>query len=127
MFGDHTAGYAAAVEAAGVDHVRLGYQYLDHGDADGYESLLDAGAVLEEPGRDRVCGRMAVAGARRQLRGRGEHDVHDVFARQGRVAAIGRFRPPGRVGDAVDFADIYTLSEHGLLVSQRSFYFVDPE
>jgi SnoaL-like domain len=123
MFGDHTAGY---VEAAGVDHVRLAYQYLDHGDADGYESLLDAGAVLEEPGRERVCGRMAVAGARRQLRGRGEHDVHDVFAHEGRVAAIGRFRPLGRDDDAVGFADIYTLSEHGLLVSQRSFYFVHP-
>jgi hypothetical protein len=122
MFGDHAGEFTEIVSAVGVDHVRLAYGYLDQGDADGYASLLDAGAVLEEPGRAPVCGRQAVAGARR-ARGRGEHDVRHVIAAGGRVAAIGRFRPAGH-GRAVDFADVYTLSEHGLLVSQRSYYFV---
>ncbi len=125
MFGENTGGYTAAAEATGVDHVRLGYHYLDRGDTDGYGSLLDAGAVLEEPGRAPVCGRGAVAGVPR-LRGRGEHDLRDVFAADGRVAAIGRFRPGGGHVGEVDFADFYTLSEHGLLVNQRSFYFVRP-
>ena len=121
MFGDHAGEFTEIVSAVGADHVRLAYGYLDRGDADGYASLLDAGAVLEEPGREPVCGRQAVAVARR-ARGHGQHDVRAVFAAGRRVAAIGRFRPAGR-GRAVDFADVYTLSEHGLLVTLRCYYF----
>jgi hypothetical protein len=111
------------VAAVGMDHVRLGYAYLDRGDLDGYASLLDPGAVLDEPGFEPVRGRRAVVGFRTS-RGGAEHELHDVFAADGRVAAVGRVRDEG-AGD-VDFADIYTLSEHGLLVSQRRFYFVNP-
>jgi hypothetical protein len=116
-----------AVAAVGIDHVRLGYTYLDRGDLDGYASVLDAAATLDEPGHERVHGRGAVVDFRRS-RGTGEHELQDVFAAEGRVAAVGRFRPDGGHGTAgrVDFADIYTLSEHGLLVSQRRFYFVNP-
>jgi ketosteroid isomerase-like protein len=115
------AGGLATV--AGLDHVRLSYDYLDRGDADGYASLLDARAVLEEPGRDPVRGRGAVAGLPR-LRGYGEHRVQDVFAADGRVAALGSFRNVD--GTEVDFADVFTVSEHGLLVRQRCFHFVNP-
>jgi hypothetical protein len=123
-FGDRVGGYTAGVAAFGVDHVRLSYEYLDSGDADGYASLLDPGAVLDEPGRAPVRGRGAVAALRRE-RGYGEHDVHDVFAADGRVAAVGRFRGVNSAED-VDFADIFTLSEHGLLVRQRCFYYAHP-
>ncbi|HEY0454224.1 nuclear transport factor 2 family protein [Actinophytocola sp.] len=119
-FGDHL-GFSTAVDAVGVDHVRLGYQYLDRGDRDGYASLLDAAAVLDEPGHEQVRGRGAVAGLRR-ARGRGEHDVREVFSADGQVAAVGRF--VGR--EVLDFADIFTVSDSGLLVSQRCYYFVHP-
>lgn len=118
-FGDRVGGYTTGVAAVGVDHVRLSYEYLDCGDADGYESLLDPGFVRDEPVRGH--------GAVRRMRGRGRHDVHDVFAADGRVAAIGRFRGESAAeGAEVDFADVFTLSEHGLLVRQRCFYFVHP-
>jgi hypothetical protein len=132
VFGDRVGGggYGSVVTAMGVEHVRLSYDYLDRGDADGYASLLDPGMVLDEPGRERVRGRGAVAGPRR-LRGSGTHDVQDVFAADGRVTAIGRFRGADggtRGADAgeVDFADVFTLSEHGLLLRQRCFYFIHP-
>jgi hypothetical protein len=127
VFGDQVGGHGSVVTAMGVEHVRLSYDYLDRGDADGYASLLDPGMVLDEPGRERVRGRGAVAGPRR-LRGSGTHDVQDVFAADGRVTAIGRFRGRAGVGadDEVDFADVFTLSEHGLLLRQRCFYFIHP-
>lgn len=127
VFGDRVGGVVTAV---GVEHVRLSYDYLDRGDADGYASLLDPGMVLDEPGRERVRG--AVDGPRR-LRGSGTHDVHDVFAADGRVTAVGRFHggADGVGGGAdrgeVDFADVFTLSEHGLLLRQRCFYFIHPQ
>lgn len=116
------------ITAAGIDHVRLSYHYLDLGDTDGYASLLDAAAVLYEPGHARVSGRVAVAESRR-LRWCGAHQLHAVFAGEGRVAAVGRFNRGDGVeggGVEVDFADIITLSEHGLLVTQRCYYFVRP-
>lgn len=115
---------AEGVTAAGIDHVRLSYHYLDQGDADGYASLLDSAAVLDEPGHARVHGRAAVAESR-CLRWCGAHDLHAVFAADGRVAAVGRFNRDGD-GVDVDFADIITLSEHGLLMTQRCYYFVRP-
>ncbi len=125
VFGDQTDRYSSAVAAAGLDHVRLSYHYLDRGDLDGYASLLDPGVVLDEPGHERVRGQGAVAELRRS-RGHGEHDVHDVFAAGGRVAAVGRFTGGSDVRAGVDFADIFTLSGHGLLVTQRRYYFVHP-
>jgi hypothetical protein len=97
-----------AVAAVGVDHVRLSYHYLDQGDLDGYESLFDP------PQRDQVRGR-------RCSRWHGVHDLLAVFAADGRVVAVGRFSGVGRDGSDVDvaFVDVFSLSEHGLLVDQR--------
>jgi SnoaL-like domain len=127
VFGERVVRPGSVVTAVGVEHVRLSYDYLDRGDADGYASLLDPGMVLDEPGREGVCGRGAVAGPHR-LRGSGTHDVQDVFAADGRVTAVGRFRGGrgGSDGGEVDFADVFTLSEHGLLLRQRCFYFIHP-
>src|SRR5436190_2063112 len=38
-----------AVTAAGVDHVRLSYAYLDEGDVDAYGSLFDEHAHVSRP------------------------------------------------------------------------------
>jgi len=116
---------AEGVTAAGIDHVRLSYHYLDQGDTDGYASLLDSAAVLDEPGHARVHGRVAVAESRR-LRWCGAHHLDAVFAADGQVAAVGRFNRGGSDGVDVDFADIITLSQHGLLVTQRCYYFIRP-
>lgn len=122
-YGDRVGGVTTGLAAAGVDHVRLSYHYLDDGDTDGYASLLDPGAVFEEPGREPVRGRCAVAGLHRK-RGLGKHHIDDVFAVDGRVTAVGRLC--GASGDEVSFADVFTLSEHGLLARQRRFYFIRP-
>jgi ketosteroid isomerase-like protein len=119
----------AAVVAVGLEHVRLSYEYLNRGDTDGYASLLDAGVRLDWPGQEPIRGRRAAErlAAAVRLRGAGVHVVHEVFASGGRVAAIGRFVGEYR-GSAVevDFADIFTLSEDGLLVEQKCYHYVDP-
>ncbi|MEV6874253.1 nuclear transport factor 2 family protein [Amycolatopsis sp. NPDC051128] len=115
--------------AVGLEHVRLSYDYLNRGDTDGYASLLDTAVRLDQPGQEPIRGRRAAErlAAVRQLRGTGEHIVHDVFASGGRVAATGRFVGEYR-GSAieVDFADIFTLSNDGLLVEQKCYHYVDP-
>lgn len=119
----------AAVVAVGLEHVRLSYEYLNKGDADGYASLLDAGVRLDCPGQAPIRGRRAAErlAAVGQLRGDGVHVVHEVFASGGRVAAIGRFTGEYRGSVVeVDFADIFTLSEDGLLVEQKCYHYVDP-
>ena len=113
------------VLAAGIDHVRLSYDYLDQGDLDGYASLLDAGAVLDHPGRAPVHGREAVRLAcRGGFRAAGAHTVHILHGSAGRVLAVGRFDGPG---GSVEFADVFTISGSGLLVAQKCYYFVQPE
>jgi ketosteroid isomerase-like protein len=116
-----------AVAAAGVDHVRLSYHYLDRGDVDGYASLLDSGAVLDLPGHGRVRGRGEVAKLR-CARWRGAHHLRRVFTSGERVVALGRFSGAGRDGARVDvdFAHVFSLSEHGLLAGQRCYYFGHP-
>ena len=117
-FGEHTGRFSPVVAAVGLDHVRLSYEYLDRGDHDGYASLLDPAATVDEPGR-----------SGRRLRSRGEHRLNEVFAADGRVAAVGRFVGADVLGEPVDvdFADIFALSPSGLLLRRRSYYHVDPE
>jgi hypothetical protein len=113
------------VVAAGIDHVRLSYDYLDRGDIDGYASLLDTGAVLDHPGRAPVRGREAVRLACQDgFRTAGAHTVHIVHGGAGRVLAVGRFDGPA---GSVEFADLFTISAHGLLLEQKCFYFLEPE
>lgn len=114
------------VAAVGVDHVRLSYYYLDQGDLDEYASLLDSKAVLVLPRRGRVHGPGAVAAVRCSHQ-RGAHTLRAVFAVGGWVVALGRFVGVGHDGAGVDvdFADIFSLSEYGLLVEQSCFRSAD--
>lgn len=121
-FGNRTLRTDGAV---GIDHVRLGYDYLDRGDLDGYASLLAAGVVLDEPGQQLVRGREAVCGARRAgSRTGGVHTVHVVRAGAGWAIALGRFERRGR---SVEFADVFTISGSGLLLTQKCYYFLEYE
>lgn len=118
---------SSALAAVGLDHVRLAYDYLDRGDTDGFVSLLDARAVLRRPCQPPLRGRAEVERhAGRQPAGR--HTLGRVFGADRNVTAVGRFAgvdAAGRVVD-VEFADVFTLAENGLLLSQQTFYFADP-
>ncbi|QFZ21605.1 nuclear transport factor 2 family protein [Saccharothrix syringae] len=110
----------AAVTAVGVEHVRLSYEYLDRSDIDGYGSLFDADAVLHRPGEQEVRGRAEIEAYQARRHQVDRHHVDDVIAAEGRVAVIGRLVG---TGGEVGFADFFLLSEHGLLRSQRTFFF----
>ena len=116
-----------ALVAVGLDHVRLAYDYLDHGDIDGFASLLDARAVLRRPCQPPLRGRAEVErhGGRQLV---GQHTLGRLFAGNGNIAAVGHFAGmdvAGRLLD-VEFADVFTVAESGLLLSQQTFYFTDP-
>ncbi|MFC5286566.1 nuclear transport factor 2 family protein [Actinokineospora guangxiensis] len=112
-----------SITAAGVDHVRLSYLYLDAGDLDGYASLLHEDVHLVLPGSPTGRSRddaMRLAGER--PRPHGTHGLFKVIADGDCVVAVGRYNPaspndtPGH-----DFADVFTLSDNALLMSQRRF------
>ena len=117
---------SASVTAAGVDHVRLSYHYLDAGDLDGYGSLLDEQAQLRRPDAPPGHGRAQVVRLQKILAGpMTRHEVVKVVAEGDTIAVTGRFTPPER-DTAVEFADVFTLSDEGLLLSQHRYYFVAP-
>lgn len=92
-----------AATAAGVDHVRLSYLYLDDDDPDAYASLLHAD----------------MRGDRPDCRG-GRHALHRVIADGNAVAAVGSFTD--RTGGCRFFVDVFTLSAEGLLLAVRRFH-----
>ena len=115
--------------AAAIDHVRLSYCYLDDGDIDAYCSLFTEQVVLLQPGTSPVSGRAELERAARRRRP-GEfvrHLVYDVFGSGRRVAAVGRLnhlRPPA--GDHaldMDFIDVFTVADNGLLSGRTTFLF----
>ena len=112
------------VTTVGVEHVRLSYEYLDRRDLDGYGSLFDAEAELRSPVVGVVRGRAEIESyqAERAVDG-GQHVVEEVFSAPGRVVVVGRVTGPGR---EVEFVDLFTLTEHGLVRSQKSFFFTTP-
>jgi len=106
---------SAAVVAAGVDHVRLLYAYLDAGEPDGYASLLHEDIHIRGVGGRAVRGREE---AIRMLHAhsKGAHEVRTVMSEDGTVTVTGRYTD---AAGTVEFADVFTLSEFGLIHSQR--------
>ena len=125
---------SASITAAGVDHVRLSYHYLDSGDLDGYGSLLDEHMRVCCPGSPPGDGRAQVLRMRTAPSNPpGRHEVHKVVAEGHSVVVTGRFTPTasdpdGRAGPPapVDFADFFTLTNEGLLLTQRRYYYLAP-
>ncbi|SDO45753.1 nuclear transport factor 2 family protein [Lentzea jiangxiensis] len=115
--------------AAGVDHVRLSYHYLDTGDLDGYASLLHEDMQLKRcdaplgHGRDHTVRLLSASAA---LRGR--HHLHKVVVDKDTVVVVGRYTPPAgaECRTPSEFADVVTLSDEGLLLCSRRFYYLDP-
>jgi hypothetical protein len=136
MFSDHgdRTRPGASVTAAGVDHVRLWYHYLDAGDLDAYGSLLDENAQVYRPdalpghGREQVLQRQAEL-----ARSTTGHHIYKIIAAEGAVAVTGRctVRRSARENgesddDGVEFADFFTLTDKGLLLTCRRYYFAVP-
>ncbi|WP_432828440.1 nuclear transport factor 2 family protein [Dactylosporangium sp. CA-092794] len=115
---------SAAATSAGVDHVRLSYVYLDSGDLDGYGSLLDEQAQVRRPDTPQGQGRAQTLRVHAGIAGPpARHELHRVVADGESVVVFGRYvRPPLDV----EFADIFTLTDLGLLLGYQRFYFVAP-
>lgn len=119
---------AGDVAAAAVDHVRLGYHYLDVGDIDGYLSLCDEHVELRLPGSVPVRGRDALERFEQRHRaatGAVRHTVFDIVGSGRMVVAIGQLGAD-RNADAdpaapVVFVDVFTVSDDALITQRRRF------
>lgn len=115
--------------AAGTDHIRLSYHYLDIGDLDGYASLLHEDMQLKRADTPPGHGREDTV---RQLSAhvcaRGRHHIHKVVAEGDTAVAVGRYVPPPGSASPTpqEFADVFTLSDKGLLLCSRRFYQLEP-
>lgn len=124
MIGSRGSPPSAAITAAGVDHIRLSYDYLDAGDMDGYGSLLDEYVHVKRPDAPAGRGRAEVLKLHADLAGPAhKHELFKIIAEGGSAAAMGRMST-GRF--EVEFVDFFTLSDEGLLLGYRRFYFVAP-
>jgi ketosteroid isomerase-like protein len=123
---------SAAVTAAGVDHVRLSYHYLDAGDIDGYGSLLDEDAQVRRPDTPSGHGRAEVLRVHAGVAGPpARHHLYKVVADDDSVVVLGCLTgapdlPAEQAADGVEFVDFFTLSDQGMLLGYRRFYFVAP-
>ena len=118
---------SAAIAAIGLDHTRLSYAYLNSGDIDGYASLFHADVVVRRPDSTTIHGRDALEHAQACGNGRqpGRYVVYTLFASERRVAATGRYEIAA-TGETVEFADIFTIAESGLILAQSTYFFVPP-
>lgn len=114
------------VTAMGVEHVYLSYLYLNRGDVDGYLSLLHVGMTLHLPDGGQIRGRGPVGAYQSQPdRLTGTHVIRHVVGSGDRAVAEGRL-VLRETGEAVDFAEVFTLAPDGLLQSGKRYYFVPP-
>ncbi|TDP90631.1 nuclear transport factor 2 family protein [Labedaea rhizosphaerae] len=112
---------AAGRAAAGLDQVRLSYHLLQVGDADGYASLFEGNAVLRAPGTGSIVGRAAIE---RAATAGGVQIPHHLFATDRHVTVTGRHL--ARPGTDIGFAEIFTISEQGLLVTKTTYFYTSP-
>jgi hypothetical protein len=106
---------SAAVAAIGVDHVRLLYAYLDVGELDGYASLTHEDVQLRGLGPHDTDNREDAVAMFRSWPP-GTHDLRTVAPTDDGVTVTGRHTTPAAT---VDFADVFTLSDCGLIRTHR--------
>lgn len=117
-----------ALTAAGVKHVMLTYHYRDVGDIEGYASLLDKDVAFEQPSAPYRRGRAEVLRAHTAMvTPYSRHELVKVVAEGDTVVVIGRVVMSGPGSDArpcreKDFADVFTLSDKGLVLGCRRYY-----
>lgn len=133
--------------AAGLDHVRLSYLYRDDGDLDGFGSLLHEDIQVTRPDAPQGRGRAEVLRLHHAIADPAVgHHIYKVVADGDCIAVMGRLtgarRMPGGGGvkevsggiaraaagaPGVEFADFFTLSDEGMLLGYRRFYFAAPD
>ncbi|GAA3228520.1 nuclear transport factor 2 family protein [Dactylosporangium siamense] len=123
-YGARRPARTAAVTSIGVDHVRLSYDYLDAGNLDAYGSLLDDNVQVRRPDAAQGRGRVQVQRLHAEVTGPpGRHLLDRIIADGDSIVVTGRFvRPPVDV----EFVDVFTLSDFGLLLGYRRYYYVAP-
>ncbi|WP_069169916.1 nuclear transport factor 2 family protein [Streptomyces griseus] len=116
------------VTAAGADHVRLVYDYLDAGDLDACASLLHDHVELELPGVPTVRGRTAVLRAHRDHTGsHTRHEIDRVVARDRSIVAAGRRITSGTEVTTLRFVDFFRIAGDGMVESCTRYYHTEPE
>jgi ketosteroid isomerase-like protein len=129
-YGSRRSSRAAAITSIGVDHVRLSYDYLDAGNLDAYGSLLDDDVQVRRPDAGQGRGRVQVQQLHAEVTGPpGRHLLDQIIADGDSIVVTGRFvRPPAPTGTQLDveFVDVFTLSDFGLLLGYRRYYYVAP-
>jgi len=136
---------APGATAAGLDHVRLSYLYRDDGDLDGFGSLLHEDIQVTRPDTPLGQGRAEVLRLHHAIADPAVgHHIYKVVADGDCIAVMGRLTGARRVpcagGEAdgargavksaapgVEFADFFTLSDEGMLLGYRRFYFAAPD
>jgi hypothetical protein len=141
---DSTPPPSAMVTAAAVDHVRLSYLYLDEGNLDAFGSLLDDDVQVKHPDAPEAHSRTEVLDLMAGMTGPpGHHELHKVIASGDCVAAMGHVvghvvghdmghdmglaaapHPDERLD--IDFVDVFTISDKGLLLGKRRYYYTAP-
>ncbi|MFC8364224.1 nuclear transport factor 2 family protein [Streptomyces griseorubiginosus] len=123
---------SGAVTAAGIDHVRLSYHYLDIGDIDGYGSLLADDIRVVRPDAPLRAGREEVLSLHQDsLVQSGTHHIEEIVAEGRSVVVTGRLTPQSASctdGPARDleFVDWFTLTDDSMLRGYRRYYFAAP-
>jgi hypothetical protein len=121
---------AAGITSIGVDHVRLSYDYLDAGNIDAYGSLLDEDVQVRRPDAAQSRGRAQVQLLHAEVTGPPSRHLLDQIIADGDIIVVtGRFVrpsvPPQELLD-VEFVDVFTLSDFGLLLGYHRYYYVAP-
>ncbi|WP_405860253.1 nuclear transport factor 2 family protein [Streptomyces sp. NBC_00090] len=124
-------GAVDLVTAAGIDHVRLVYDYLDAGDLDGCASLLHDTVIFELPGLPPARGRSeAVRAHVGHVLPAARHEVDQLVARDRTVIATGRRvpAPAAAVPDTADhrFVDVFTIAPDGMVRTCVRYYHAAP-
>lgn len=115
------------VTAAGTDHVRLVYDYLDAGDLDACASLLHDHVELELPGVLTARGRSAVLHAHRDHTApRTRHEIDRVVAHDRSVVAAGRRITSGAEDACLRFVDFFRIAEDGTVRACTRYYHTVP-
>ncbi|WP_282697741.1 nuclear transport factor 2 family protein [Streptomyces sp. CC208A] len=110
------SGRADLVTVAGIDHVRLVYDYLDGGDLDGCGSLLHDAVVLELPGLQAARGRTGALRALALHAPPGTRHLVDRVAAQDRTVIVTGRRVTGEAAVPEQrFVDVFTIADDGLL------------
>ncbi|MFF7337761.1 nuclear transport factor 2 family protein [Streptomyces sp. NPDC008163] len=115
------------VTAAGTDHVRLVYEYLDTGDLDACASLLHEHVALDLPGAPAAHGRTAFLHAHRDHPGApARHEIDHLVAHARNVVAAGRRLGTGTDATCVRFVDFFRIAEDGMVESCTRYYHAVP-